>query len=41
MSLAERAGLAALHRVDPETAHGLALRAVRLGLAGGGGPVTS
>lgn len=41
MSLAERAGLAALRRIDPETAHGLALKALRLGLAPGGGTVTS
>lgn len=33
MSLAERAGLALLHRLDPEMAHGLSLRALRLGLA--------
>ncbi|MGR3435152.1 MAG: quinone-dependent dihydroorotate dehydrogenase [Shimia sp.] len=32
MSAAERAGLALLHRIDPETAHGLALRALRAGL---------
>lgn len=37
----ERAGLAALGRLDPETAHGLALRALRLGLGPRGGPVTS
>lgn len=41
MSLAERAGLSALRRIDPETAHGLALKALRLGLAPGGGTVTS
>ncbi|QMU58215.1 MAG: quinone-dependent dihydroorotate dehydrogenase [Boseongicola sp.] len=29
MSLAERIGLAALHRLDPETAHGLALKALQ------------
>ena len=39
--LIERLGLAVLHRLDPETAHGLALRALRAGLAGGQGPVTS
>jgi dihydroorotate dehydrogenase len=33
MSLLERAGLAALRRIDPETAHGLALAALRTGLA--------
>lgn len=32
-ALIERAGLAALHRLDPERAHGLALKALRLGLA--------
>lgn len=37
----ERAGLALLHRFDPETAHGLALRALRLGLAPGPGPFTT
>lgn len=41
MRMLERAGLALLHRLDPETAHGLALRALRAGLAGGAGPVTS
>ncbi len=33
MSILERAGMAALHRFDPETAHGLALKALRLGVA--------
>lgn len=32
MSLTERAALAALRRIDPERAHGLALTALRLGL---------
>ncbi len=45
MRLIERAGLAALRRLDPEVAHGLALGALRLGLAPalglGSGPVTS
>ncbi len=41
MSLAERIGLAALHRLDPETAHSLAIRALQLGLAPTPGPVTS
>ena len=41
MSLAERAGLALFHRLDPETAHGLALKALRAGLAPQPGPVTS
>jgi dihydroorotate dehydrogenase len=37
----ERAGLAALRRVDPEIAHGLALKALQAGLAPTPGPVTS
>ncbi|SEL41310.1 dihydroorotate oxidase A [Roseovarius azorensis] len=41
MTLLERAGLAALHRLDPETAHGLALRALRLGLTPRPGPFTT
>ncbi len=41
MTLLERAGLLALHGVDPETAHGLALKALRLGLVPLPGPVTS
>lgn len=41
MSLWERAGLAALRRIDPERAHGLALTALRMGLAPMPGPVTS
>ena len=41
MSLIERAGLAILHRIDPETAHGIALRALNAGLAPLPGPVTS
>lgn len=32
MNLIERTGLAALHRLDPETAHGLSLHALNLGL---------
>ncbi|MFY0690706.1 MAG: quinone-dependent dihydroorotate dehydrogenase [Paracoccaceae bacterium] len=40
MSL-ESIGLAALRRFDPETAHGLALRSLRLGLAATPGPVRS
>lgn len=32
MRLLERAGLALLHRLDPETAHGAALMALRMGL---------
>lgn len=41
MTRIERLGLAALHRLDPETAHGLAIRALRLGLVPMPGPVTS
>ena len=39
--IAERLGLALLRRIDPETAHGLALRALQLGLAPAPGKVTS
>jgi dihydroorotate dehydrogenase len=41
MSLLEQAGLRLLHCLDPETAHGLALKALRAGLGPGSGPVTS
>ena len=41
MSLIERLGLAALHRLDPERAHGLSLRALALGLVPLLGDVTS
>ena len=41
MTLVERAGLSLLHRFDPETAHGLSLSALRLGLAPQPGPVSS
>ncbi|MCV6585992.1 MAG: quinone-dependent dihydroorotate dehydrogenase [Marinibacterium sp.] len=41
MTPLERLGLAALHRVDPETAHGLALKALQRGLTPRPGPVTS
>lgn len=41
MSLIERLGLAALHRLDPERAHGLSLRALALGLVPLAGDVTS
>ncbi len=40
-ALLERLGLSALRRIDPEAAHGLALRALRLGLVNTPGPVTS
>ncbi|MDP2082994.1 MAG: quinone-dependent dihydroorotate dehydrogenase [Pseudotabrizicola sp.] len=41
MNLIERAGLAALHRLDPETAHGLSLKALNAGLVPLPGVVTS
>lgn len=41
MNWVERAGLAALHRLDPETAHGLSLRALNAGLVPLPGAVTS
>ncbi|RGP36700.1 quinone-dependent dihydroorotate dehydrogenase [Pseudotabrizicola alkalilacus] len=41
MNLIERAGLAALHRIDPEAAHGLSLRALNAGLVPLPGLVTS
>ncbi|MFT7594728.1 MAG: dihydroorotate dehydrogenase [Paracoccaceae bacterium] len=41
MTWLERAGLAALHRVDPETAHGLAIKALRMGLTATPGAITS
>ncbi|MFA3918287.1 quinone-dependent dihydroorotate dehydrogenase [Ruegeria hyattellae] len=41
MTLRERFGLAVLHRLDPETAHGLSIKALRLGLGPASGPVTT
>lgn len=41
MTLVERAGLAVLHRLDPERAHALSLIALQTGLAPLPGPVTS
>ena len=41
MRLIERATLRALHCLDPEHAHALALAALKAGLGPGGGPVTS
>ncbi|MEX0328460.1 MAG: quinone-dependent dihydroorotate dehydrogenase [Ruegeria sp.] len=41
MKLTEKLGLAALHRLDPETAHGLSIKALKAGLAPLAGPVTS
>lgn len=40
-ALIEAMGLAALRRIDPEAAHGLAMRALQAGLAPRGGPVRS
>ncbi|MEO1640214.1 MAG: quinone-dependent dihydroorotate dehydrogenase [Pseudomonadota bacterium] len=41
MSILEKIGLAALRRIDPETSHGLALKALNVGLGPRGGSVTS
>ncbi|WP_170465274.1 quinone-dependent dihydroorotate dehydrogenase [Ruegeria arenilitoris] len=41
MKLTEKLGLAALHRMDPETAHGLSIKALKAGLAPAPGPVAS
>jgi len=41
MRALEKIGLAALRRVDPERAHGLALKALNMGLGPRSGPVTS
>jgi len=41
VSLLERAGLALLHRLDPEQAHGLSIRALNMGLAPLPGAITS
>ena len=40
MSLLEQAGLRVLRCLDPETAHGLALKALAAGLGPKSGPVT-
>lgn len=40
MNITERLGLRLLHGLDPEIAHGLALKALQLGLVPGCGPVT-
>jgi dihydroorotate dehydrogenase len=40
-ALVETLGLTVLRRIDPETAHGLAMKALRLGLTPCPGPVTS
>ncbi|WP_170595530.1 quinone-dependent dihydroorotate dehydrogenase [Ruegeria arenilitoris] len=41
MYLTEKLALAALHRLDPETAHGLSIKALKTGLTPAPGPVTS
>lgn len=41
MKLIEKLGLAALHRMDPETAHGMSIRALKAGLAPAPGAVTT
>ena len=41
MSILESVGLGALRCLDPETAHGFARKAMKAGLAGGSGAVTS
>lgn len=41
MRVTERIGVSVLHRLDPETAHDLSLKALRLGLAPRPGPGTS
>lgn len=40
-ALFERLGLSALRRIDPEAAHGLAIRALQMGMVTAPGPVTS
>ncbi|WP_432816725.1 quinone-dependent dihydroorotate dehydrogenase [Sulfitobacter sp. JB4-11] len=40
-ALIERLGLTALRQIDPERAHGLAIRALQLGLTPAPGPITS
>lgn len=39
--LVERLGLAALRKIDPEAAHGVAIRALQMGMVPGNGPFTS
>lgn len=41
MKLTEKLGLAALHRMDPETAHGMSIKALKSGLAPLPGPITT
>ncbi|NBT31865.1 MAG: dihydroorotate dehydrogenase (quinone), partial [Rhodobacteraceae bacterium] len=41
MTPLERLGLGLMHRMDPEAAHGLAIRALNMGLGPKSGPVMS
>ena len=41
MKLSEKLALAVMHRLDPETAHGLSIKALKSGLTPRPGPVTS
>ncbi|WP_209503268.1 quinone-dependent dihydroorotate dehydrogenase [Ruegeria sp. HKCCSP335] len=41
MKLTEKFGLAAMHCMDPETAHGMSIRALKAGLAPAPGPLTT
>lgn len=41
MKLSEKLGLIALHRMDPEAAHGMSIKALKMGLTPTPGPVTS
>jgi dihydroorotate dehydrogenase len=41
MRLAEKAGLMLLHNMDPEAAHGMSIKALRMGLAPSPGPVST
>ncbi|UWQ47099.1 quinone-dependent dihydroorotate dehydrogenase [Leisingera aquaemixtae] len=41
MKLTEKLALAAMHRIDPEAAHGLSIKALTMGLAPAPSPVTS
>ncbi|WP_298854474.1 quinone-dependent dihydroorotate dehydrogenase [uncultured Ruegeria sp.] len=41
MKLIEKLGLTALHRMDPEAAHGMSIRALKTGLTPAPGPVTT
>lgn len=41
MKMMEKLGLSALHRMDPEAAHGLSIKALKSGLTPTPGPVTS